>query len=287
MTNASITPHPPTPEQLRAGWDRIAGAFDERVTPHTITIADELLTRIDLRRGTQLLDVAAGSGAIAIPAARRGAHVVAVDLSPAMIERLRARAESEGLRHLDARVMDGCDLDFPDDTFEVSMSLNGISVFPDFDAGLRELARVTAPGGRVLVTGFGPFRKAEFLTFFLGAVQATVPDFTGLSTDPPPLPFQIADPDHLNRRFRDAGLVDVVVEQTVWKLSVHSADQLSTIVASSNPIGAQLVGGLPGDRAAEVRRVLDGMLRERAGGAQEAVLETELNVAVGRVPPGT
>lgn len=45
--------------------------------------------------------------------------------------------------------------------------------------GLRELVRVTRPGGRVLIVAFGPLRQAEFLTFFLGAVRAAVPGFTG------------------------------------------------------------------------------------------------------------
>jgi len=55
----------------------------------------------------RFLDVAAGTGALSIPAARLGAQVMATDISPAMVKRLNARAREEGLPNLDARVMDG------------------------------------------------------------------------------------------------------------------------------------------------------------------------------------
>lgn len=285
-----ITPHPPQsgpsptaargPEQVRAGWDRIAAGFDEHVTSLNIGFADTVLGQFELA-GTRFLDVAAGSGALAIPAARRGAEVLATDISPAMIERVRARARDEGLANLDARIMDGHALELDDDTFDVAASLNGVSLFGDIDRGLRELARVTRPGGRVLIIAFGPFERAEFLTFFLGALRAAVPRFTGPPMDPPPLPFQIADPDLLVQKLTGAGLSDVRVQRAIWEMPVRSAAHLWDLVTSSNPIGAQLVADLTSGQTADTRRVLDGMLRERSGGSPDAVLYTELNVGVG------
>src|SRR5690606_27753167 len=143
----------------------------------------------------RVLDVAAGSGALSIPAARRGAQVLATDISQQMITLLQNRARAEGLVNLDARVMDGNAMDLPDNTFDVTVSQNGVSVFPDFVQGLSEMARVTRPGGRVVVVCFGPVQRAEFLTFFMAALTAVAPDFCGLPTNPPPLPFQIADPN--------------------------------------------------------------------------------------------
>jgi ubiquinone/menaquinone biosynthesis C-methylase UbiE len=282
MTTAPTTPTPPTPEQIQAGWDRVAPGFDEHLTEANIALADKVLRRHGVTTGMRVLDVAAGSGALAIPAARLGADVVATDISPIMIDRLTTRARQEGLA-IDARVMDGHALALGDDTFDVAASQNGVSLFGDMARGVREMARVTRPGGQVLIVAVGPLPRAEFLTFFFGAVRAVVPDFVGLPTDPPPLPFQVADPARLRGKLTGAGLTDVRVESDVWDHVVRSGAHLWDIVTSSNPVGAAAVADLTRDQIAEVTRVLDGMLRERADGAPEAVLHSAVNVGVGTV----
>lgn len=266
--------------QTRAAWDSIATGFDEFVTPLTTSLATEALRHVDIRPGMQFLDVAAGSGALSIPAARLGAQVLATDISPALIQRLNARAREEELPNLEARVMDGQDLKLEDDTFDICGSQNGVSLFPDLKRGLRELVRVTKPGGRVLISAFGPPRKAEFLTFFIGAMRAAIPGFTGPSMDPPPLPFQVADPEKLRQELTEAGLKDIRIEAATWKMEFQSATHMWDMVTSSNPIGAGMVATLTEDQRAEVRSVLDGMLRERAGGGS-AILNTEVNIGVG------
>jgi ubiquinone/menaquinone biosynthesis C-methylase UbiE len=274
------TQTPPTTEQVRAAWDNLAPGFDQYVTPRNFALADEILRRLDVRPGTRFLDVACGTGAVAVPAARRGAHVAAVDLSPTMIDQLTGRAAAEGL-DIDGQVMDGHALQFDDDTFDVTASLNGISLFPDLDRGLREAVRVTRPGGQVIVGGFGAPQKAEFLGYFFGAMQATVPGFTPILMDPPPLPFQVADPEVLRRRLSGAGLSGVSVDTVTWTFEVDSAADLWNLIRSSNPIGAQLIAGLTEPQRAEVQRVMDGMLRERSGGAPGAALHTDVNIGTG------
>lgn len=271
----------PTPGQIRDAWDRISPGFDRFATPLTMRLGEEALRRVEVRAGTTLLDVAAGSGALCIPAARLGARVVATDVSPGMIERLKVRAREEGLDGLDARVMDGHALDLEDDTFDVAGSQNGVSLFPDLDRGLAEMVRVTRPGGRVLIVAFGPLPKAEFLTFFLSAMRATIPDFTGPPMDPPSLPFQAADPAELRRRMIKAGLQGVRVETITWDAEFRSGAHLWDVATSSNPMGAAVVADLTEDRRAKVREVLDGMLRERSGGGSAAVLHADVNVAIG------
>ncbi|CAN5825971.1 hypothetical protein BH23ACT10_BH23ACT10_36870 [soil metagenome] len=280
MTTAHRTQTAPTSEQIRAGWDRVAPGFDEHLTSANIPLAEERLRLHGVTAGMRVLDVAAGSGALAIPAARLGAQVVATDISPVMIERLAARARDEGLT-IDARVMDGHALDLDDDGFDLSVSQHGVSLFGNMARGLREMARATRPGGRVLIIAFGPLPQAEFLTFFFGAVRAAVPDFAGLPTDPPPPPFQVADPARLRAKLTGAGLTEVRVEPDVWDMPVHSAGHLWDVVTNSNPLGAAMVADLTDEQAAEARKVLDGMLLERSGGGTEAVLHTAINVGVG------
>ena len=268
-------------EQTRAAWDRIAAGFDEFATPLTIPLAEDALRLVGLRPGMRFLDVAAGSGAISISAARLGAQVLATDISPAMIELLNARAREENLSNLEARVMDGYALELEDETFDVSGSQNGVSLFPDLKRGVRELVRVTKPEGRVLIVAFGPPQKAEFLTYFIGAMQAAVPGFTGPPMDPPPLPFQVANPEKLHQEMAEAGLKDVRVETTTWHIEFQSAKHMWDMVTSSNPIGAGMVADLTEEQRGEVRQTLDGMLRERSGGGPAAVLHTEVNIGIG------
>jgi ubiquinone/menaquinone biosynthesis C-methylase UbiE len=270
-----------TPEEIRTAWDEIAAGYDECVTPTHMWLANEALRLAGLRPGMRLLDVAPGSGALSIPAARLGALVLAADLSPNMVERLKARAREEGLSNVEARVMDGHALELEDDTFDISGSQFGVMLFPDLPRGLSELARVTKPGGRVLMVAYGPATEVEFLNFFIGAMQAAVPGFTGLPTDPPPLPFQVADPEKLRQELARAELKHIRVETVTESLRFQSAMHMWSWVTNSNPIGAMLVADLTKEQKAGVQQALDGMLRERSGGSGPAVLTNPIHIGIG------
>lgn len=273
-----------TPDAIRDSWDRIANAFDDHTTPLTMALGQEALRRVGVRAGTRFLDVGAGSGALALPAARLHAEVLATDVAPAMIERLRTRAQREDLANLEACVMDGTALDLRDDAFDLVGSQNGVSLIPDLPRALAEMVRVTRSGGRAFVVTFGDARQAEFIGFFVAAIRAVVPGFPGLPTDPPPPPFRLADPDRLRGALTTAGLRDVRVEPIRWDIEVRSAEHLRDVVTSSNPIGAGLFASLDGNQRAEVLEVLEGMLRERADGADTALLTTQMNLGVGTKP---
>lgn len=271
----------PTTEQIRDAWNAIATRYDRFTTAQNMSFAEQVLDRVEVAADTRFLDVACGSGAVSLPAARRGAHVTAVDFAPIMIERLAARAQAEELANLEGLVMDATALDLPEDTFDVSASQNGVSLLPDLSGGLRELVRVTRLRGRVLIIAFGAPQQAEFLTFFMAALQAVVPDFTPLPMDPPPLPFQLADPETFRQALADAGLTDVTVMTRSWEMRFTSGRDFWEMLTSSNPIAVQLTGNLTEEQRTEVQQVLDGMLRERSGDRANAVLRTAMNVGVG------
>ena len=269
-------------QEIRDAWDKIAAGYDEFVTPSGgMAIAEDALRRVGLRPDMRLLDVAAGSGALSIPAARLGAQVLAVDLSPAMIERLNARVRKEGLSNLEGRVMDGHALELEENTFDISASQFGVMLFPDLPRGLSELARVTKPGGRVLLVVYGPPQQVEFLGFFMGAIQAAVPGFTGLPMDPVPLPFQVADPEKLRQELANAGLKDIRVETITEKLEFQSGKYLWDWMTNSNPIGAMMVADVTEEQRAAVQEALDGMLRQRSGGIGPAVLTSPVHIGIG------
>ena len=133
--------------QTQQAWEAIAQGYDEFVTPTHLSLGGEALARAGVAPGARFLDVAAGSGALSLPAARLGARVTATDITPAMLERLGERARQEGL-DVETRVMDGHALELEDDSFDAAGSQYGVMLFPDLPRALREMKRVTRPGGR-------------------------------------------------------------------------------------------------------------------------------------------
>ena len=266
----------------RAAWDRIAPGFDKTNTVTQQRIAEEGLRRAGLAAGMRFLDVASGSGALSLPAARRGAAVLAVDQSPVMLELLRARARKEGLE-VETRVMDGHALDIADDSFDLVGSQFGVMLFPDMPQGIREMRRVARPGGRVLVHAYGDPSRIEFLGFLVEAVRSVRPEFDGPPQDPPPLEFQLSDPERLRRELHAAGLRDVRVETVTEATEFESGDALWDWVVWSNPIVETLLGGLElsNEERGVARKALDGMVRERASGRGAARLTNPVNIGIG------
>ena len=268
----------------REAWDAIADGYDRFVAPQEVDLANEALRLVGLEPGERFLDVAAGPGGLSLPAARLGAEVLATDWSPAMIERFEARADQEGLRNVGGRVMDCHALDLPDHSFDVTGSLFGVMLVPDQAQALREMVRVTRRGGRLLVIAYGFPAELEFLQFFIGALKAVAPEFPGLPDDPPPLEFQVSDPEVLRRRLIDAGLEDVEVARTAERPTFSSGQEMWDWVLYGNPIPGTVIADLDLTQAqqARLRQILDGMLRERTGGDGRAVLTNAVNVGVGR-----
>jgi ubiquinone/menaquinone biosynthesis C-methylase UbiE len=269
-------------EETRIAWDRIAAGYNRTNTLTQMWLGNEGLRRAELRPGMRFLDVAAGSGALSIPAARLGAQVVATDLSPVMLDQLEARARKEGLE-IETRVMDGQALDLDDDSFDVAGSQFGVMLFPDMPKGIREMVRVVKPRGRVLMNVYGDPHDIDFLGFFVAAVQSVRPDFDGPPADPPPLPFQLRDPERLRRELAAVGLRDVVVETITESTEFETGRQLWEWIVWSNPIVEGILGdlGVSGDERETIEEVLERQVRERAGGSETAVLTNPINIGIG------
>jgi ubiquinone/menaquinone biosynthesis C-methylase UbiE len=264
-------------------WDAIAEGYDRHVAPQEVDLANEALRLVGLQPGERFLDVAAGPGGLSLPAARLGAEVLATDWSPAMIERFEARADQESLRNVGGRVMDCHALDLPDDSFDVTGSQLGVMLVPDQARALREMVRVTRPGGRMLVIAYGFPAELEFVQFFIGALKAVAPEFPGLPEDPAPLEFQVSDPEVLRQRLIDAGLNHVGVARTAERPTFSSGQEMWDWVLYGNPITGTVIAdlNLTEEQQARLRQILDGMLRERAGGDGRAVLTNTVNIGVG------
>jgi ubiquinone/menaquinone biosynthesis C-methylase UbiE len=263
-------------------WDAIAGDYDAYVAPGEAGIATDALRLAGLKAGDRILDVAAGTGGLGVPAARLGATVVATDWSPKMIETFEARVRQEGLSGAEGRVMDCHVLDFVDDSFDITGSQFGVMLVPDQQRALREMVRVTKRGGRVLLIAYGNPAQFEALHLFVGALRSVVPSFEGLPDDPPPLEFQVSDPQVLRTRLEQAGLTHVKVDTAhEERLELRSGQQLWDWCLGGNPIPGMLVADLSDPQKAAVKQSLDAMIRERANDAGVAIVTAPLNIGIG------
>jgi ubiquinone/menaquinone biosynthesis C-methylase UbiE len=262
-------------------WDAIAALYDKHVAPGEADLATAGLRLAGLKPCDTFLDVAAGPGGLSLPAARLGAKVLATDWSPKMVEHFTARAMAEGL-DAEGRVMDCHALELPEDTYDVTGSLFGVMLVPDQAQALREMVRVTKPGGRVLLIAYGNPAEFEALHIFVSAVQAVVPEFEGPAEDEPLLEFQVADPDVLRQRLIDAGLTNVTVDTSHQeRVAVRTGQQLWDWTIGGNPIPGMLVAEFTDGQRADIVRVLDGIVRERSAGDGPAVLTAPLNIGLG------
>ncbi len=146
-------------------FDRIAGVYDVMNSVMTAGLHHRWRERAaDLARvgpGSRALDVATGTGDLAIALARRGGEVVGSDFSEGMLE--RARAKRPDIRWEQANALA---LPYPDDAFDAATVGFGARNFSDLHGGLSEMARVVRPGGRVVVLEITTPTKPPLSTFF-------------------------------------------------------------------------------------------------------------------------
>jgi SAM-dependent methyltransferase len=135
-------------EQARA-WG--TGTWQNIAESVLSAVHKELVARLAPRPGDQWLDVATGIGAVALRAARAGAEVSAVDLSPALVRTARRLAAEQGLA-VRFTIGDAERLPYPDGTFDAVSSAHGAVFAADHRAVARELARVCRPGGHLGLT---------------------------------------------------------------------------------------------------------------------------------------
>ena len=160
--------------RLKATW--IAGDFGQ-IAKATASGAEEFIKRLDLRPGMKALDVACGSGNLALPAARLGASVTGVDIAPNLIQQARENAEREGLK-IRFDEGDAEALPYEDASFDAVVTMFGAMFAPRPQLVAAEIKRVCRPGGFVAMANWTP-------TGFVGQMFKTV---SGHVPPPPGMP---------------------------------------------------------------------------------------------------
>jgi SAM-dependent methyltransferase len=161
------------------------------------SVAELLVERVGAGPGIELIDVATGSGNVAIAAAHAGSTVTGLDLTPELLEAARRRAQEAGL---DVRFIEGDaeELPFESGSFDRATSCFGVMFAPRQEQAAAELARVVRPGGTVAVTAWTPD----------GLIGRTFRILSSFMPEPPPElkpPMSWGEEDHVRDLFAGSG----------------------------------------------------------------------------------
>ena len=133
-------------------WDRVAGLYDwVELTNRRVNSAAAVRVARLVPEGARVLDCAAGTGLFALAAARRADSVLCTDLSQAMLSRAEKKARKQGLSNICFAVRDLTALPEGNGGFDVVIAANVLHLLPEPETAVRELWRVTAPGGRLIL----------------------------------------------------------------------------------------------------------------------------------------
>mgnify|MGYP005852881009 CR=1 FL=1 len=174
-----------------------------------------MLDLAGVKAGSRVLDVAAGAGEQTLRAAQRvgpSGHVLATDISPAILEYATAAVRRAGLSNVTTRELDGEALDvLPADSFDAVISRVGLIYFPDQQKALAGMKRALAPGGRVAAMVYSTADRNLFFSIPVSIIRRR-------ASLPPPLPgqpgpFSLGGDGVLAAALERAGFRDVIVEK--------------------------------------------------------------------------
>jgi SAM-dependent methyltransferase len=250
-------------ETTRAQWQDAAEAWHrwDPVFDRWLGQATELM--LDLARvhnGSRVLDIAAGSGGQSIAAARRGATVLATDISSNILDEAAAAARLAGVSSIATRVMDGESLDVEPGSFDAAISRLGLMYLPDKPAALAEAARTLRSGGRYAALVFAEPERNRFFSLPISIIR------TKAELPPPapgmPGPFSAVA---LGELLEGAGFSEVEVHRVEAPLELADAAECARLERESFGALHQMLAGLTEAQREETWGEIEVALREFEG----------------------
>jgi SAM-dependent methyltransferase len=251
----AVAVDPANAEQL-AAWDGDEGRYWAAHADHferaLAAYQQRFFEIAAIGRVDHVLDVGCGTGHATRRAARTAAdgHALGVDLSSAMLEVARQRAQAEGLAHVRYLQADAQVHPF-EQAFDVAIAQTSAMFFGDRVAGLANVGRALRPGGRVVLLTWQPPAANEWFREITGALAAG----RDLPTPPPdaPSPFSLADPDVIDGVLTAAGFRDTAIEEVAAPMWFgHDTDDAHRMVSG---LMGWMLDGL--DEAARTRALED------------------------------
>ena len=242
MTGDSAAFH----EFERAGWERASAHYSDAFGSLTIRTVDALLDAAQVAPGTRLLDVATGPGVIAGAAAARGANVVGLDFSPAMIAEARRHYPSIVFQDGDAQA-----LPFDASSFDAVVMNFALLHLARPEAAIAEAHRVLRRRGRYALTVWAAPEQAVGFGMVLDAVKAHGNPNVPLPEGPPFFRFSAAE--EFETTLSRAGFAEIEVRTLPLRWHLHSADAVFDAVSRSGVRTAALLRAQTPEALAAIR----------------------------------
>ncbi len=183
----------------KALWEK--GDFT-RIAETMRESGERLVDSFNIQPGMDILDLGSGDGTTAVPAAKRGANVLGVDIAQNLVDAGNARVAKEGLTNIKFQEGDATDLHIlPDNSFDLVVSIFGAMFAPKPDEVAKEMVRVARPGGRIIMGNWIPGDPT---------LVAQILKISSAYTPPPPegfiSPMLWGLEEHVIQRFTHAGV---------------------------------------------------------------------------------
>jgi ubiquinone/menaquinone biosynthesis C-methylase UbiE len=225
----------------RATWE--AGDYGA-CSPYIAEVGELVVTRAGIKPGMTVLDVACGTGNAALPAARAGARVTGLDLTPKLLDAGRAKATAEGLT-IEWREADAENLPFEDRSFDRVLSTFGHMFAPRHQRTAAEMARVCRRGGAIVTATWTPEGVFGDIAKVGASYLPPPPDYAS----PPPL---WGREDHVRELFSGVA-TDFEFERHVNRIEWASVEAFADFFTAQFPMMVAARGML-GERFQEMRQ---------------------------------
>jgi ubiquinone/menaquinone biosynthesis C-methylase UbiE len=216
----------------RYGWDRAASTYEQSWQRQLEPAQDLLMEMAALRSGETVLDIACGTGLVTFRAAGAvgpDGAVTGTDISDGMIEECTRIAQERGVRNATFRRMAAEQMDFPDASFDAVLCGLGMMYVVDFAQSIREMFRVTRPGGRAVSAVWGRRDRCGWSEIF-EIVQRRV------QSEVCPLFFQLGTGDLQKILFEQAAFTGVRSERIQTSLEYASGEEACVAAFAGGPV---------------------------------------------------
>ena len=220
----------------------------------TTPVAGQLVKFAGITSGETVLDVGTGTGVVAITAARAGARVTGLDLTPELLDQARENARVAQTQHLVWTEGDAEDLPYPDASFDVVVSQFGHMFAPRPEIAVKEMRRVLKPGGRIAFATWPPEHVVGRMFAFVGRHSPPPPGAT-----PPP---QWGNPAIITERLA-SGFEAPFFARGVMSIPALSVEHYRLFMEKSVGPMQKLVESLAddADRLSMIRAEFDALVR--------------------------
>jgi len=272
----------PSKFDFKTSGNSVAQAYEELLVPRIFEPWSKLLLEeAKLMSGESVLDIACGPGTVARAASDRvgpTGRVMATDISPPMLDVARAKPQAPDSAPIEYVESPAQPVEVDDASFALAASEQGLQYCPEKPEALKEMARVTQPGGRIAVAVWGSIEQNPIIGEIHAALRENLPsDIADLMK----APFSLNDSEELKALAREAGLSNVEVKTLSLPLIFQGGIDQATRLLEATPLAPQ-IAELPAEQQSELAASIRSRLKQFVNGT-ECQSTTVSNIMVSKI----